>query len=322
MLVDPRRGPPAPVGDAEQEAGDHDRVRVHGPAERLGQDPRPHDFQRQRGQAGETDGQGRDPGSARVVDGRRRGRDARVDHVGAVAAGAPPHAQAERDQTDGETQRRGRHRRDPHAPSREQDESGQGDPGQSAEGVEGVELPAESAETPLVAHEPLEQERQRGPHEHRGQEQTGGGDAHPEEMVEPGRAVEDALVHVAIDPIEGVEQAREHERVHPDADLQRPIDPQGIGQAVGEMGGDGAAQRQSAHEHAQRDGRRVDVAAEEQRELPHPQDLIDQRGQPGAEEEAEHHLQVVAGAGHGTRARKRDGQAHGDLTSTRPAPPR
>ena len=273
--------------DPEEEAGEHRGEGVDGGAEADQQDSRPHDLEGEGGEARDADRDQRRAGDAAS----RLRRDARqgVEILGPRPRRAFGELRSKPDRgadpPDRQVHRRGAERGCGHPQVGQQDEADRQRAEQGSQGVHGVEVRGEPPEHAAGAHEVLHDERQRGPHDRRWDQQRAAREQHPQQLVEP----EPSLLALRIEGLEqrgeGREQLREAERERADAELRDPVPQERAARVLGQAATEQAAEREPGHEGAQDDRDAVHVASEEETERPHPDHLVGEAGRAREKEQ-------------------------------------
>ena len=106
------------------------------------------------------------------------------------------------------------------------------------------------------------------------------------------RAVEADIHH-----LDAGERERRGERGDGDSGLGRGEHDQRPSHAIGQPPGRGAAERQAGHEGGEDRARRMDGDAEDERQEPHPEHLVDEGAEAGEKEEQEKRWQPHSGGG-------------------------
>ena len=165
----------------------------------------------------------------------------------------------------------------------DQDQPGRERPDDRAERVGGVQ-PAERPREVRVARELARQRRQRRAHEHRRRGEREHRQPEADEGERLGCRLEGA-VRPAIDLVEQPERDRREQDDDDEDELDRAVQAKRGAHPVGEPPADDAADRHPAEEPGQDRRHRLGRVAEDEDELPGPDDLVHQPGGAGQDED-------------------------------------
>ena len=206
--------------------------------------------------------------------------------IGPVGEGSP----CRRARSTGQEAGNARARRPDHegpgqAEQLDEHEAGGQRPKDRADRIRGVEPPEGEAEVRVTGQVPCE-DRQSGTHQHRGRRQ--GQERQPEpHQSECLRAGLEGRVDPAVELADQPERQRRGKDDHHEHELDEAIEPQRGPDTVADPAADDGADRHAAEEPGQdrRDG--LGRIAEDQHELARPDDLVDETGRPGQDEDPE-----------------------------------
>ena len=167
-------------------------------------------------------------------------------------------------------------------------------PRHGAGGVAGVEERDLPAENRAARERGLDDEGQRRAHQGRGHDEHGKRQDESHDADDDWPVVEDA-VRADIKQFDAGQGQRRRERGDGDAGLGRGKDDERPPHAIGQPSGDHAAEREAGHEGGEDGARGMDGDAEDERQEPHPEHLVDEGADAGQEEEQEERRQACAG---------------------------
>jgi hypothetical protein len=270
-----RRRPGAADRQARQEDGQDDREGVRRSAEEQRQQPRPHHLAAERGHSGQSGHQVDDP------DPRARSENLLRRTWFAVrrAPGGPPgqpQGRSPHHEVEGGGYAGGRL----YVPPRQQVEAGQAAAQDGPGGVGAVKEPDPGGPA-RPAPVPPGDGGQRRAHQG-GRRQDEHGCRQPAQ-----RDVEDPVAEPGeVDRADGGQRHRQEEPEQADADLQRPVDPQGMGLARDDARQQHASQKHPAHEGRQENRQRQSRRADDQAQKMNPDHFVDERGAAAGEKES------------------------------------
>ena len=166
----------------------------------------------------------------------------------------------------------------------DEDQAGEQRPEDRADGVRGVQPPEGPAEG-RIGREVSDQTWERGAHEDRRRGDRQDSEHEPDDR-QPGRPLQQG-VDAAIGLVDQPERQRRDEHDDDEDELQDPVHPQWRTDPVRDPSADGSADGHPAEEAGQDRRHGLGRVPEDQDELARPDDLVDQAGSTGQDEDGE-----------------------------------